>query len=151
MSLLQRAEPVGERVQDGIARHTRQPGHQKRVHVHSQLGDHEGRLQGLLVRPHLGKHLLVQGRGGAREEVHVAVGRAQAEGYRAGVHVQEAHVRFVQSGRQERLQGRCAPTSDRFALNAFVFQGLQTVGIELRDLGRGGFVEGILPESRCVS
>ena len=39
-------------------------GDQEGLHGHPQPGDHEGREQGLLVRPHLGEPLLVQGRGG---------------------------------------------------------------------------------------
>ena len=37
------------------------PGHQKRLHGDPQPGDHERGEQGLLVRPLLRKHLLVQG------------------------------------------------------------------------------------------
>lgn len=52
---------------------------------------------------------MVQGRGGAREEVHAAAGRAQAARPRAGLHVAPPHVRAVQPGRQKRLQGNKQP------------------------------------------
>lgn len=72
--------------------------------MHPQFGHNEGRIARLLVRAHVRKYFVVQGRGGTREEVHAAVGRAEAARHRTGFHVQATHVRSLQSRWQECIQ-----------------------------------------------
>ncbi len=69
---------------------------------------------------------------GERQEVHATFGRTQVEGHGGRLHVPPPHVRHLQPGEQERVQG------------------LQDAGAELREPGRRGLVEGLLPQGRRI-
>ena len=101
----------------------------------------------LLVCPHIGESGLVQGwRGivgisgpgcnadvrfsGERQEVHAAAGPAETARHRVHLHVAAPHVPALQQRGQERLQR------------------LQDSGPVLREPGRRGLLESLLPEGR---